>query len=369
MEVKFLNLSYSTNQIKDQYLKKAENILDKANYILTDEVEEFEKEYAKMMGTKYCAGLSSGADALYLGLVTCGVKKGDEVIIQGNAYNASVTSILRVGAVPVFVDIDQKSMCIDIEKIEGAITDKTIAIMPVHLYGYPNDMETICNIAKKHNLKIIEDTAQAHLSEFHGKKLGTWGDVGAFSFYPTKNLGAFGDAGAIVTDDKEIYEKVLAMRNLGQINKNDHKYFGLNMRLDPIQAVCLSLKLEYLEENTKLRQKAGKYYDQLFSQHDLPIITPITSEDNIHVYHLYVIQLQGVDRDNLQSKLLEKGIQSAVHYPVPVFKQPFFWGQCNNCPISVEVSNNILSLPLHESIAEKEQEYVVASIVEIINKV
>ncbi|PJC25474.1 MAG: erythromycin biosynthesis sensory transduction protein eryC1, partial [Candidatus Tagabacteria bacterium CG_4_9_14_0_2_um_filter_41_11] len=216
--------------------KAVESMLDRGPFILGPEVEAFEKAWAGYLGVKHAVGVSNGADALYLALIASGIKPGDEVITQGNAYNASVTAILRAGAVPRFADIDSNTLQIDVAKIESLITGKTRAILPVHLYGQFGDMEKLARISKKRNLKIIEDCAQAHGAELAGKKLGSFGRVNAFSFYPTKNLGAFGDAGAVVTDDEKAAEQLRALRNLGQVAKNEHRYLGTNMRLDPIQA-------------------------------------------------------------------------------------------------------------------------------------
>jgi len=359
MEVKFLNLDIPTEQIKGKYLEAVEKILDKGNFILTEEVENFEHAWAGTIGTKYAIGVSSGADALYLALRALDIGEGDEVITQGNAYNASVTAILRVGAVPRFADIDEGSLRLDVGKMEPLINKKTKAILPVHLFGQPNDMEAVKKLAQKYKLKIIEDCAQAHLAKFNGRSVGAWGDVAAFSFYPTKNLGAFGDAGAVTTDNEEIYKKIIALRNLGQTAKNKHDYLGFNMRLDPFQAECLRLKLSFLEENTKARQAAGEYYDKLIKESGLSIAPVVRDPRASHVYHLYVARFLANNRDDVQKELTKMGVQTAVHYPTPVYRQPFYQGPVDPCPVSDATSGQVLSLPLYVGIIKEQQEYVI----------
>lgn len=362
MEVRFTDLTGPTCQIAKKYLEAVEKFLDKGNFILTDEVRNFEKDWARTIGADFCIGVSSGADALYLALRALNISRGNEVVIQGNAYNASVTAILRVGAVPRFVDIDAETLCIDVNKIEPLINKKTKAIMPVHLYGQMNDMKTIMAIAKKYNLAVIEDCAQAHLAKFDGRCAGVWGDIGAFSFYPTKNLGAFGDAGAIVTRRNDLYEKILALRNLGQVAKNEHQHLGFNMRLDPIQAIALSLKLKFLSEATQKRIKAARYYDRLLKEADISIKPQAGDSRAAHVYHLYVVQTFSCGRDKLREELSGRGIQTAIHYPVPVYRQHFFKGPKDPCPVTDDVSKKIVSLPMFTDIKKREQKYVIDSL-------
>ncbi len=363
MHIKFLDLSLPTRQIQVEYLASVEKLLDKGNFVLTQEVKHFEEQWAKAVGTKYCVGVSSGADALLLSLLAVGIGQGDEVITQGNAYNASVVAILRAGATPRFADINPETLTINIKEVEKLITPKTKAILPVHLYGTGNDMPAIMQIAKKHHLKVLEDCAQAHLAEINGKKLGTYGDIAAFSFYPTKNLGAFGDAGAIVLNDNEIYEKLIALRNLGQKEKNNHAYLGFNNRLDPIQAIALSLKLKYLPDLTKERQEAGEYYNRLIEKKGLNVKYQKTLPGHSHVYHLYPILFAHVDRAATQNMLLSQGVETGVYYPVPVYKQPFYRSaHVDNCPVTEEVCKNILCLPMYFGITKEEQEYVIDSL-------
>ena len=367
MEVKFTKLEVPTRQIKNRYLKSVKELLNGGNFILTKEVWEFEEAWAKILNVKYCIGTSNGADSLYLALLACGVGPGDEVITQGNAYNATVVAILRTGAITRFADINSDTLQIDVSKIEKLITPKTKAILPVHLFGQANNMEVICKIAKNQGIAVVEDCAQAHLARFKDKLVGSWGNVGAFSFYPTKNLGAFGDAGAVVTNDEKIYKKILSLRNLGEISKNNHECLGFNMRLDPIQALCLKLKLDFLNENTKKREEAGAYYDKLIEKAGFPV-KPVKRDQNAnHVYHLYVVQSENYNRDKLKKELLNRGVQTAIHYPFPVYRQPFYRKPADFCPVTDEVSGKILSLPIFVGITKKEQVYVIQSIKEIIS--
>ncbi len=366
MRVKFTDLSPVTREIKNEYLEAVDKFLDRANFILTPEVSEFEKNFAKIIGVRFAVGVSSGADALYLALFASGINQGDEVIIQGNAYNASVVAILRAGAVPRFVDIDAQNLTLNTDQIEKLINSKTRAILPVHLYGMPNNMAEICRIAKLPNLLVIEDCAQAHLAEFEGKKVGTFGKVNAFSFYPTKNLGAFGDGGILTTDDENIYNKLLMFRNLGQKKKNDHQLLGFNMRLDSLQAIVLNLKLTHLAKWTAARQKAGAYYNQLNENPKFPVSPQKPLPSPSHVYHLYPILVEDFGRDRLQEELLKQGVETGVYYPIPVYCQPFYtYQKVDNCPMTDKVCGKILCLPMYAGITRKEQDYVV----EILKKI
>lgn len=365
MKVKFADLTTITNQVSEEFLSAAKQILERGNFILTQEVEDFEKAWAKEVGVKYALGVSNGADALYLCLMSLGIKSGDEVIVQGNAYNASVTAILRVGAIPKFVDINPKTLCLNTDLLEKAITKNTKAILPVHLYGLANNMEKIMEIAKAHNLVVVEDCAQAHLAGLNNTEVsaGGFGQVGAFSFYPTKNLGAFGDAGAITTNDENIYKKISVLRNLGQAKKNDHQMLGFNMRLDSLQAAALSIKLKYLKDWTKTRQIAGEYYKNKILQVCPGVKFQHVPSGYNHVYHLFVVILpNGVVREKVKSVMYNFGVETAVHYPLVVYKQPFYNLPFEPCPVAEDISERILSLPFFVGITNREQDYVVDSL-------
>ncbi|MEY4731172.1 MAG: Pleiotropic regulatory protein [Candidatus Parcubacteria bacterium] len=364
MKVRFTDLTGPTQRIRKEFLERLGLFLDKANFILTDEVKEFEEAWAKFIGTEHAVGVSNGSDALWLALKAFDIGPGDEVVTQGNAYNASVTSILRAGATPRFADIDPKTFLIDAAKIETLITPKTRAIMPVHLYGQASDMTAIMAIAKKHKLVVIEDCAQAHGAAWEGKKVGSWGDAAAWSFYPTKNLGAFGDAGAVTTSDARVAEEVRMLRNLGQASKNDHERLGYNMRLDPVQAIVLSLKLPNLDGASKIRQTAAGRYDKLIDEAKLPVQYMHRHADATHVYHLYTIKLLQGDRDRVRERLAKREIDTGIYYPMLVMDQPFYPKDLprDACPVATVTAHSILSLPMHETIAPEEQQYVIESL-------
>lgn len=357
MKVPFIDLKGEAAQIKSDYLAVVGSIIDEGRFMLGEHVEQFERAFAQRVGMKHCVGVSSGADALYLALRTLEIGDGDEVIVQGNAYNASITSILRVGAVPVFVDVDLDSARLDVHLIEEVITSKTKAIMPVHLYGQSNNMSAISLIAKQHGLKIIEDCAQAHDALWDGQHVGTFSDIAAFSFYPTKNLGAFGDAGAVVTNQTAHAQKLKALRNLGQVSKNDHAYQAYNMRLDVVQAACLNLKLNHLSSYTRSRRHAAQMY-----HHTLSGVRPLRVDPRAkHVYHLYVVACE--NRDVILKMLAAADIGHAIHYPTPVYDQPFFKGVRPHCPNTDALCKSILSLPLFSNITADQQQAVAAALV------
>lgn len=343
MNIPFNDLSVTTKQIEAEFLAEVKKLLHQSHFILSNEVASFESAWAQFSQGAYAVGTSSGADALFLSLRALGIGPGDEVITQGNAYNASVVSIVRVGATPRFADIDEH-LRMDPAKIGVLINKNTKAILPVHLFGQQQDMDAIMMIARKHKLAVIEDSAQAHGVPLRG-------DIAAFSFYPTKNLGAFGDAGAIVTDRKDLAERIRRLRNLGQQEKNNHVDLGYNMRLDPIQAVALSLKLPYLEKNNQARKTLAQYYDAALKQ---------MRSDAMHVHHLYVIQVQ--HRAQLMKTLQARGIETAVHYPVPVYRQPWYTGPHDPCPHTDRVADEILSLPLYVGMTQEQQDYVIAAL-------
>ena len=368
MKVKFTDLTGPTQEIKKEFLERLGAFLDKANFILTDEVRDFENAWAKYVGTEHCVGVSSGTDALWLALSAFGIGPGDEVITQANAYNASVTSILRAGAVPRFADIDPKTFLINAAEIESRITPKTRAILPVHLYGQASDMTAITEIAKRHNLIVIEDCAQAHGAEWKGKKAGAWGDAAAWSFYPTKNLGAFGDAGAVTTSSAHIAEEIRMLRNLGQTSKNNHARLGYNMRLDSLQAIVLSLKLPRLEDSIKKRREAAARYDELIDSGQLPVRYVNCHADATHVCHLYPVKILEGDRERVREEMGKYEIDTEVHYPTLVMDQPFYPKSFprDACPLAEDAARSILSLPFHENILPEEQRYVIDSLKSIL---
>lgn len=332
-------------------------VLESGWFILGEEVTNFEKEFSKYIGTKYGVGLSSGTDAIMISLTALGVENGDEVITVSHTSGATTMAILLTGAKPIFVDIEEDTMLMDVTKIKAKITNKTKAIVPVHLYGNPVDMDPLIEISKRYNLPIVEDCAQAHGAEYKGSKVGSIGKLGAFSFYPTKNLGAYGDAGMIVTSDEGLYKKLLMLRQYGWEERDKSVMKGVNSRLDEIQAAILRVKLEHLDEWNEKRRKIAELYNNLLG--DSNLILPIEKDYAKHVYYLYVVRSK--NRDELKYHLLKNEIQTQIHYPVPIHKQKTYLdlGYKIHLPVTEMECNKILSLPMNPWLKENEIEKIV----------
>lgn len=330
--------------VKKDVDRAVNKVLTSGWYILGRSVVEFEKQFAHYTGRKYCIGVANGMEALQISLIALGVGRGDDVITVSNTAVATALAITAVGAKPVFVDIDDY-FHLDPSKLEKAITKKTKAIIPVHLFGQMTDMPAILKIAKKYNLSVVEDACQAHGASLMGKMAGSFGAIGCFSFYPTKNLGAYGDGGAIVTDNKKLYEASMMIRNYGQTNRYEHKVLGLNSRLDELQAAILSEKLKKMHFYIKKRNEIADVYRA--SLKDIrEVVLPMVRPNSIHAYHLFVIQAQ--NRNKLQSYLAENGVESLIHYPIPIHKQECYKGYDNRRLSQTEYcAKNILSLPIH----------------------
>ena len=360
--IPFIDLTREYAEISEEITQAIQRVVKRGWFILGEEVKHFEEEFSKYVGTKYGIGVNSGSGAIFLALKALGIGKGDEVITVSHTFISTVDAIVRNGAKPVFVDIEPDTYCIDVTKIEGKITKKTRAILPVHLYGHPADMKPIMEIAQKYNLYVIEDACQAHGAEYKGKKVGSIGDLGCFSFYPIKNLGAYGDGGMIVTNNEELAEKLRMLRNYGQSKKYYHDFVGVNSRLDEIQAAILRVKLKYLDEWNERRRKVATLYNELLE--DSMIVTPIEKEYAKHVYHLYVIRYK--NRGMLQQHLSKNGIQTQIHYPIPIHKQKAYLNLGFNVhlPVTEKICDEILSLPMHPWL----KNYEVSSITEVIKK-
>jgi dTDP-4-amino-4,6-dideoxygalactose transaminase len=348
--IPFNNFKRENASIGDQVSQAIQRVLESGCYVLGQENEQFEKEFAKYIGAKFGVGLNSGSDALYLAVKALGISSGDEVITVSHTMISTVDSITRNGAKPVFVDVDPETYLMDASKVEAEISNKTRAILPVHLYGHPVDMKPIMEIAEKHNLYVIEDACQAHGSEYNNTRVGGMGQVGCFSFYPTKNLGCYGDGGMVVTNDEDLSNRLKKLRNYGQSSqKYYYDFVGINSRLDELQAAILRTKLRYLDEwNEKRRNLAGIYNELLENS---GAITPTEKEYAKHVYHLYVIQHK--QRDKLQQYLLSQGIQSLIHYPVPVHAQKAY-NRSDRLPNTEKIVDKILSLPVSPWLNESE---------------
>ncbi len=335
-----------------------ERVLSNSWYIDGKEDEAFEKAFAEFCQTKYCVGTGNGLDALMLALKALGIREDDEVIIPANTYIATALAVTYVGAKPVFVEPDIRTFNIDSTKIETAITPKTRAIIPVHLYGQPCDMDSVMNIAKKYGLYVVEDCAQAHGAKYKDIVVGSFGDVAGFSFYPGKNLGALGDAGAIVTNDKEIADKVRTLGNYGSDYKYHHIYKGNNSRLDELQAAFLSAKLPHLDRMNQERQRIAQKY--LVGINNQNIILPYVPDYAEPVWHIFGIRCE--QRDLLEEYLNDKGVGTNKHYPIPIHLQECYKDlgyKEGDFPISEEISKTQLSIPMYYGMTDEQVEYVV----------
>jgi dTDP-4-amino-4,6-dideoxygalactose transaminase len=358
MKIPFLSFDHTNKIIKGEMLKAFEKVFDSNWYILGESVKQFEKEYASFNRAKYCVGVSNGLDAITLSLLALGIGKGDEVIVPSNTYIATVLAVSYVGAIPVFAEPDIDTYNLDAKKAEAVVTSSTKAIIPVHLYGQCCNMESIIQLAKKYNLFVIEDNAQSHGATFNEKLAGSWGHANATSFYPGKNLGALGDAGAITTDDEAIAHKLKMFRNYGSDKKYYNEIIGFNKRMDELQAAFLSVKLKYLQEFTEQRQEVARWYDEALADVN-DIILPKIKKEATHVYHLYVIRIN--ERDAMQEYLKSKGIDTLIHYPVPVHLQKAYRGlgfKKGDFPIAEKIADTCLSLPVYPGIANHEVKYV-----------
>lgn len=361
MRARFVDLKKQDEKYKTEFMSAIERVIDNANFIMGNEVIAFEKQFAAYCGKKYCITLNSGTDALQLALTAYGIKKGDEVITVPNSYFSTAMTISNVGATPVFIDIDKDSYNMDIKLIEEKITNKTKAIIPVHLYGQAADMDAITSIANKHNLIILEDCCQAHGAKYKDKIVPI-AETGAFSFYPGKNLGSFGDGGAIVTDNSEIAEKLEYLRNDGSKIKYEHRMFGSKSRLDTIQAAILLVKLKYLDFFVEKRRAAAKIYTNLLRS-VRQIKTPKELSYAKHAYHIYAILCE--KRDVLKKYLDQRGIETVIHYPTPIHLQDAYLKRGfkkGDFPVAEHLSENVLSLPIFPEITSEEIEYVVKTI-------
>jgi len=343
--VSFIDLTRQIRDIQKELDSAIATVFRKGRFILSDNVEAFEEEFAHFCKVKYAVGVSSGTDALRLALISAGIGSGAEVITVPNTAVPTIAAIEAAGAMPVLVDIDPYTFTVDTTKIEREITKRTKAIMPVHLYGQPADMDPILKIAKRNNLMVIEDAAQAHGAKYKNKMAGSLGEMGCFSFYPTKNLGAYGDAGMVVTNNYALYKKLKLLRNYGEAKRYQHQIKGFNSRLDELQAAILRVKLKKLDFWNKARRMLARYYNQNIRTPE--VVTPSEAKYAYHVYHLYVIRTK--QRDKLQKFLRGKQIQTLIHYPISVHKQEAYKNlgyKAGSLPVAESVAREILSLPL-----------------------
>lgn len=356
MQIPFVDLKVQYNLIKDEVDKAIHDVLNSCRFVMGENVVKFEEEFANLCKAKYAVSVGNGTDALKLALMASGIKAGDEVITVPNTFIATAESILNIGANVKFVDIDE-TYNIDVLKIKDAVTDKTKAILPVHLYGQPADMKAIKEIAEENNLIVIEDACQAHGAEYNGKKVPIAG-IGCFSFYPGKNLGAYGDAGCVVTNNGEVAEKVMMLRDHGRKKREKYRHDiqGFNTRLDAMQAAVLRVKLRYLEKWNEARRKNAKMYNALLKD---VVVTPVEVENRKHVYHLYVIRTKR--RNGLQQYLKKQGVSTIIHYPIPLHLQPaykFLSIKEGAFPVTEKYADEILSLPMYAELAEEQINFI-----------
>lgn len=355
MYIPFVDLKPMHNEIREELDNAYKRVIESSNFIQGEECKKFEEEFAAYCGVKYCVGVATGLDALYLIMRAMEIGVGDEVIVPSNTYIATALAVSYTGATPIFVEPDIKTYNINVAKIEEKITTKTKAIIAVHLQGRTADIYGINIIAKKYNLKVIEDAAQAHGALYKGRKAGSLGDAAGFSFYPGKNLGALGDGGCITTNSKELADKVRALGNYGSDYKYHHIYKGTNSRLDELQAAFLRVKLKYLDEWNKERQRMAELYFNGIN--NSKIIMPLkTDQDYFHIYHVFAIRT--ANRDSLESYLNENGIRTVKHYPIPMHLQDAYKElhlKSGDLPIAEEISKTILSIPIYYGI---DKEYI-----------
>ncbi len=388
MNIPFFDLRRQYDCIRDEIDRAMAEVHQKGWYILGDNLSAFEDEFAQYCGCKFGIGVGSGTDAIYLALLACAIKEGDEVITVPNTAAPTVSAICMAGATPVFVDVDEKTYNMDPEKLNELLERRTTelpkAIIPVHLYGQPADIGPLLGIARTYNLKVIEDACQAHGAVYYSKlsnekraenqimnndsritsrRVGSFGHAAAFSFYPTKNLGCYGDGGMVVTNDEDIFHKVRLLRNYGQTDRYHHKIKGVNSRLDELQAAILRVKLRYLDSWNERRKEIAEIYHDSIRARD--ITKPIEMAYGSHVYHLYVIRTW--KREKLQNYLKQKGIEALIHYPIPVHLQKAYedlGAKEGDFPVAEKCSKQVLSLPIYPELEEKE----ISKIVNVINE-
>ena len=362
MEVPFVSFESVNQKIRPEILQAFEAFFDQGWYVLGEKVKTFESEYASFNQVEKCVGVSNGLDALHICLKALGVGEGDEVVVPSNTYIATVLAVSYVGAKPVFVEPSIDTYNMDPRRLEEAITERTKAIMPVHLYGQACEMQAIMGLADKHGLYVVEDNAQSQGARFNNKLTGSWGHINGTSFYPGKNLGALGDAGAVTTNDIALARQAAILRNYGSEKKYQNEVIGFNMRLDECQAAFLSVKLHYLADWTRQRQQIASWYTERLQGIER-LILPEVAPQATHVYHLYVVRT--ANRAALQQYLTQHGIGTLIHYPIPPHLQPAYSGlrlKEGSFPIAEELADTCLSLPIWPGMSEEQVDYVAGKV-------
>ena len=363
MKIPFLDLKAPYQELRAELDAAYWRVMESGWFILGEEVEAFEREFAAYCGVSHCVGVGSGTEALHLALRACRIGLGDEVITVSHTFIATALAISWTGATPVFVDIDPMTYTIDPGQAAQAITPRTKAIMPVHLYGQCADMAPLLTLAQEYNLWVIEDACQAHGATYKGLKAGSMGHLGCFSFYPSKNLGACGDGGAVTTNDKELAQRLRLLRNYGQTRKYHHESMGYNSRLDELQAAILRVGLRHLDKWNERRRQVAALYNELLA--NAPVNVPVEVAGNKHVYHLYVILAS--ERDALQAHLQRQGVQTLIHYPIPIHLQLAYRDlehRVGRLPVTEQVAPKVLSLPMYPFLEDREVQFVADAIQE-----
>jgi dTDP-4-amino-4,6-dideoxygalactose transaminase len=354
MQIGFLDLRRQTEALRPELDSVVSAVLDEGHYVLGPPVQDFEREFAEYCGASHAVGVASGTDAITIALQACGINRGDEVIVPANTCIPTVAGVEAAGAIPVLADVDPMAYTLDPASVEQALTNRTRAVVAVHLYGQCADVPALVEIAHAHELKLVEDAAQAHGAEIGGRRAGSLGDAAAFSFYPTKNLGALGDAGAVVTSNPEIAEEARRLRSYGERERYDSVRSGWNSRLDTLQAALLLVKLPHLDEWTERRRRLADRYHTLLSE--VGVVLPSEAPDRRHVYHLFVARAR--KRDELLRCLTEHGVQALVHYPRPVHRHEGYRHLARPLPVSELLCDEVLSLPLYPELRDDEVERV-----------
>jgi dTDP-4-amino-4,6-dideoxygalactose transaminase len=362
-KIPVLDLAPEISMLWDELNSAFQDVLRSGHFIMGEQVATFEKQFADYLGVKHAIGLNSGTDALVIGLRALGVGQGDEVITTPFSFFATAEAPSGIGAIPVFVDIDPTTFNLDVKQVERAITPRTKAIIPVHLFGQAADLDPLLALAEKHNLKILEDVAQAFSGDYKGRKLGSMGAASAFSFFPSKNLGAYGDAGLLATDDDDVAQMAKKLRVHGSLIKYHNEIVGYNSRMDTLQAAILSVKLPHVDAFSDGRRKAAQIYNEMLQDVDLPgVIPPCESPYARHVYHQYTLRILDGKRDAVQKSLEAAGISTMVYYPVPIHKLPIYANQNLHLPEAERAAGEVLSLPIWPQITPDIQERVVRAL-------
>jgi dTDP-4-amino-4,6-dideoxygalactose transaminase len=369
MQVPFLDLKAQNDSVWPEIQAALKPVMSEAQFILGPAVARFEKHFADYLGVRHCVGLNNGTSALHMALLACGIGPGDEVITTPATWISTTWAISYVGAKPVFVDVDPVTYTLDPRLVERAITPRTRAILPVHLYGQAADLSSLSRLADEHGLVLIEDAAQAHGARYHGRRVGSFGKAACFSFYPGKNLGCFGEGGAVVTNDEQVASRIRCLRDHAQTARHQHVEIGFNTRMEGVQAAVLDAKLPHLDDWNAARARHARRYHELLA--DLPgVILPEAPQEGAHVWHLYVVLVRGFDREDLRGELADRGVITAIHYPRPVPFQPAYAHlgyRPGDFPVAEDLMRHCLSLPMFAELTDEQITHVASTLQDLLH--